>query len=115
MQGTAVTVTIPLLRGTLYHYFPDYKEYYYLPEEDTAMHKSVAGFVDPAHRRKATAQTCYVKKEGVFLPQTDERFLPSFRASFKDRMYWFEYKDLLSTDNDILSSYVHSLVRFSAG
>ena len=115
VQGTAVTVTIPLLRGTLYHYFPDYKEYYYLPEEDTAMHKSVAGFVDPAHRRKATAQTCYVKKEGVFLPQTDERFLPSFRASFKDRMYWFEYKDLLSTDNDILSSYVHSLVRFSAG
>ena len=111
VQGSSVTVTIPFFHGTLYHFFPDYREYYYLPEEDTAIHKSVACFVDPAHRRKATAQNCYVKKEGTFLPQTDERFLPSFRSSFKDRLSWFEYQPRLLEDTDTLSSYVHSLVR----
>ena len=111
VQGSSVTVTIPLFHGTLYHFFPDYKEYYYLPEEDTAMHKSVACFVDPSHRRKATAQNCYVKKEGTFLPQTDERFLPSFRSSFKDPLSWFEYQPRLLEDTDALTSYVHSLVR----
>lgn len=108
-RGTSVTVAIPLMRGTLYHFFPDYKDYYYLPEEDTAIHKSVACFVDPAYRKQAAARNCYVKKEGIFLPQTDERFLPSFRASYEDRTYWFEFTPRLLEDSGALCAYVHSM------
>lgn len=108
--GDTVFITIPLNRRVMYHFFPDYKDYYYLPEEDTAMHKSVACFVDPSHRQKATAQNCYVKKEGIFLPQTEERFLPSFRSSYKDRISWFEYQSDLTQDEEAFSSYIHSLI-----
>ena len=109
-HGDTVFITIPLNRRVMYHFFPDYKDYYYLPEEDTAMHKSVACFVDPSHRQKATAQNCYVKKEGIFLPQTEERFLPSFRSSYKDRISWFEYQTDLTQDEEAFSSYIHSLI-----
>lgn len=63
-----LSIQIPLFHGTLYHFYKDYKNYYYLPEEDMAVHKSVGVYVDPKHRRKATASTCYTKKTGTFLP-----------------------------------------------
>lgn len=66
-QDNKFTVTALLIRDTLYHFFPDYKNYYYLPDEDMAIHKSVGTYVDAAHRKQATASTCYVKKEGTFL------------------------------------------------
>ncbi len=62
------TLRIPLYAGTLCHYFSDYKNYFYLPDEDMAVHKSVGSFVDKDHRIPATAANCYVKKEGTFLP-----------------------------------------------
>lgn len=63
-----ISIQIPLYRGTLYHFYKDYKNYFYLPEEDMAVHKSVGAYVDAAHREKATASNCYTKKTGLFLP-----------------------------------------------
>lgn len=77
-----LTITIPLYEGTLCHYYKDYKDYYYLPEEDMAVHKSVGIYVDPAHRRKATAATCYIKKSGLFLP-LPKKFAPGSVPLFK--------------------------------
>ena len=43
---------MPLLEGTLKYYYPDYKNYYYLPLEDEAVHKSVGVYVDrPAGKK----------------------------------------------------------------
>ncbi|MCD8218048.1 MAG: ribonuclease H-like domain-containing protein [Clostridiales bacterium] len=56
-------IRFPLRHGFLKHFFSDCENYYYLPEEDYAIHKSVGAFVDSAHRRKATKRNCYVKKE----------------------------------------------------
>lgn len=53
----------PVYHGTLKHFFPDPENYYYLPEEDTAIHKSVGEYVDPSHRKKASKKNCYIKKE----------------------------------------------------
>lgn len=64
----SITFCVPLYNGTLRHYFDDYKNYYYLPLEDMAVHKSVGIYVDTKHRQKATASNCYIKKEGCFLP-----------------------------------------------
>ena len=68
MSGNEVTIRIPLYKGTLCHFYPDCKNYYYLPEEDEAVHKSVGGYVDKGHRVQATAETCYTKKTGTFMP-----------------------------------------------
>ena len=62
------TLMLPLFRGELKHFYPNPADYYYLPMEDCAMHKSVASFVEKEFRKKATAATCYSKKAGIFLP-----------------------------------------------
>lgn len=56
-----VSVRIPLYQHMARMYYSDYKNYFYLPAEDMAMHKSVAVCVDPAYRKKATPETCYTR------------------------------------------------------
>ncbi len=80
----------------LKYFFPDYKNYYYLPLEDQAVHKSVGAFVDPEHRQKAKAANCYQRRTGTFLPQQKEFFTPAFREVFKSRPYYFEWSECLS-------------------
>lgn len=67
-MGQTAHLQIPVIRDTLKHYFSDYKNYYYLPMEDTAVHKSIAAFVEPCNRVQATKSTCYVKKTEDFIP-----------------------------------------------
>lgn len=59
---------IPYHTGTFTHYFENYRDYYYLPLEDRAVHKSLGEFVDRSARIRATARTACVRKEGRFLP-----------------------------------------------
>ena len=61
-------LSIRVYKGTLKYYYPNYKDYYYLIYEDTAIHKSVGEFVDKDARIKATKETCYTKKDSVFSP-----------------------------------------------
>ena len=63
-----VMVLLPVYSGELKYFYPNPADYYYLPLEDCAMHKSVASFVEKEYRKKATAATCYTKKTGAFLP-----------------------------------------------
>lgn len=80
--GSGLAVSIPLYHGTLHYYYKDYKNYYYLPDEDMAVHKSVGAYVDPGHREKATAANCYTKKTGTFLP-LPKKFAPESAPLFK--------------------------------
>lgn len=54
---------VPLYHGMARLYYLDYKNYFYLPAEDMAIHKSVAAYVDKAHREKAAPENCYTKIE----------------------------------------------------
>lgn len=67
-EGNRLKIRIPVYSGELKYFYPDYKNYFYLPMEDYAIHKSVAQFVDKAYRQKATPYTCYIKKSGKFIP-----------------------------------------------
>ena len=40
-------------------YYQNYKDYYYLPEEDMIVHKSMATGISKEKRRKATKENCY--------------------------------------------------------
>ncbi len=68
-NGT-VMLLLPTVEAELKYFYPNPSDYYYLPLEDCAMHKSVASFVEKEYRKKATAATCYTKKTGTFLPFT---------------------------------------------
>lgn len=110
---TEAVFCIQLLEGTLKYFYPNYKDYYYLPAEDTAVHKSVAAFVAQPHRQKAAANTCYTKKTGVFLPQYREIQTPVFYEKYKDTVSYFE---LPSTDTAWIKNYcMHILAVLKSG
>ena len=107
-----LVLRLPVYDGVLKHFYPDYKNYSYLPAEDTAIHKSVAVYVDKSQRMPATAATCYTKKEGQFLPcfsVPDE--LPLFRENHKDRQCFLLADDLLNSDASVQKEYLSGLLR----
>lgn len=119
LSGDVCEIGIPVREGTLAHYFEDYRNYYYLPEEDRAIHKSVAQFVDKDHRVKAKADTCYVKKQGRFLPvpagaEPDGKAYPVFHETRKEKTGWFELTDelldTLGTGTDAAGRYLRILL-----
>ncbi|MCI7129471.1 MAG: ribonuclease H-like domain-containing protein [Lachnospiraceae bacterium] len=73
--GKHVRLRVPLFQGMARLYYLDYKNYYYLPAEDMAIHKSVATCVDKAYREKATPENCYSKVA------VDDAFLHSDRLA----------------------------------
>lgn len=105
----SVLKRIPTITGELKHFYKDYKNYYYLPAEDTAYHRSVSEFVDKNARVRATARTAYTKKTGTFVPVfngsgVDPNYL--FRRSYEDKQEYLpiEYLDL--SDPRVLCSYI---------
>lgn len=63
-----VSIKLPIRHMEAKYFYENYKDYYYLPAEDCAMHKSVAAYVEKEYRQKATKETCYTKKTASFLP-----------------------------------------------
>lgn len=54
-----IVVGLLVKDGCVKMFFSDYKNYFYLPEEDKAVHKSVGAYVDSHFRQKATRVTAY--------------------------------------------------------
>lgn len=99
---------LPVFEGTLYYFFEDYKNYYYLPKEDQAIHKSVASYVDKEYRQPAKRENCYTKQTGLFLPQPTPRFTPAFRQEYHASLSWFLWKE--ETDPSFWAQYLTCLL-----
>ena len=88
-------------------FFQNYREYYYLPDEDRAIHKSVGAYVDPAHRQKAVKANCYEKMNDCFFKQYGDDIQPAFKEDIKDKAFWFRSGDIGKASKEQL----HSLCR----
>ena len=110
-EGEDLFVSVPIYSGTLKYFYSDYKNYYYLPFEDMAIHKSVAEYIDKNCRQKARASTCYSKKEGCFLMQPYEILSPAFRQEYKDKVCYFSLEELKNTNTSLLCTYIFSLIQ----
>lgn len=104
-SGTEASLKVPLFDGELKYFYANYKDYYYLPAEDTALHKSVSSFVDKQHRTKATPATCYTRKESTYLPEWEPLFLPIFKASYDSKETYFELTDEFKKDREAFAGY----------
>ena len=96
------------------YFYSNYHDYYYLPTEDVALHKSVAGFVDKEHRVNATASTCYTRKFASYLPQWDVLFEPFFKRDYKSRELFFELTDELKKDRLAFCKYASHILTMMA-
>ncbi len=102
---------IPVFYGEMKHYFPNYKDYYYLPEEDTAIHSSVALFVQTENRVKANASNCYTKACGRFLPQFSPLQVPEYQKSEKDKAIFLKLDEDIAKDKSFWNKYLNHLLR----
>ncbi|SFR90798.1 ribonuclease H-like domain-containing protein [Anaeromicropila populeti] len=111
-HDTSFQLEISLIQGELKYFFSNYKEYYYLPEEDTAIHKSVAEFVDKAHRIKAKASNCYTRKAGLFAPQYNGTLEPKFKYAYKDKQSFIEMNSSLMEKEYVRNQYAFSILTY---
>ena len=108
LNGRPAALEIGLYQGELKHFYQDWKDYYYLPAEDTAVHKSIGQFTDRAARQKATPATAYTKKAGSFLPVFCDppAGLPLFQAEYDARPYYLFTGSLNGLDPGFSASYI---------
>lgn len=104
------SISVPIISGELKFFFDNYKEYYYLPVEDMAVHKSVATFVDKNYRVPAKKDTCYLKRNGHFITQLDSGILPGYKKDVKDKETYIELVDSFLQDQDILNAYARHII-----
>lgn len=106
---TAV-LKIQAYEGELKYFYDNYKDYYYLPEEDCAIHKSVAYFVDKNYRVKAKPSNCYIKKQGVFVPQYEILMKPCFKNNYQDKLTFLEVHTDFLLEESNLELYVNHML-----
>lgn len=104
-EGTECSLKVPIFEEELKFFYSNYQDYYYLPEEDVALHKSVAGFVGKEYRIPASAATCYTRKVSRYLPQWDLLFTPFFKRDYKSRELFFELTEELKKNKSAFSAY----------
>lgn len=105
LNGDEGTIRIPIYEGELKYFYSNYKEYYYLPDEDQSIHKSVAEFVDRSYRMQATAATCYTRKPGQFLKQWSDVFIPFFKTDYDSHEIYFELSDYIKRNRTVMTMY----------
>ena len=111
LSGSKVMIKIPAVTGELKYFYADYKDYYYLPAEDQAIHKSIASFVDPAHRQQAKASNCYTRKRGTFLPEWELFKKPFFKKNYEDRQMYFEFLSSYRCSREFFQEYGNYVFR----
>ncbi|MDO5411209.1 MAG: ribonuclease H-like domain-containing protein [Lachnospiraceae bacterium] len=108
--GNTLSLGVHFIEGERKHFYKNYRDYYYLPDEDIAVHKSIAEFVDKAHRKKATKQNCCMKHQGPFLPQPEVLITPEFAEKPNDKITCFLYNGQ-TPDADFANSYLLAVLR----
>lgn len=94
IEKNIIKFLLPIYRGELKHYYENYKDYYYLNDEDYAIHKSIALFVDKNHREKCNKDNCYIKKTSSYLKQYTAIFSPNFKKNRIDTTSYFECNNI---------------------
>ncbi len=111
-EGEEGIIKVPVYEGELKYFYANYKDYFYLPAEDEALHKSVAGFVDKDHRIQATAANCYTRVDSIFLREWDLLFTPFFKKDYASKDLYFEITKERRLDREFFSSYASHVLNY---
>ena len=104
-------LAVPIYDEEMKYFYANYKEYYYLPAEDLALHKTIASYVDKEFREQATAATCYTKKKATFLPQWDVFKEPFFKRDYESKDLFFEVTEELKRDREFFGLYASHVLQ----
>lgn len=109
-------IKINIVEKSLKHFYSNYKDYYYIPSEDKAIHKSVATYIDKDFREKATKENCYVTLNSQFLPvfNLDSVNLTLFKEDYSSNVFFIQMSDFYKITKgeyikDILESTIEKM------
>ena len=85
------TLRLPIIETTLKQFYPDHKNYYYLPAEDTCIYKAAAEQVPPGRRENAKKETCYTKHSGLFIPVLTGSASPILKKDYSSKEKFTPY------------------------
>ena len=85
----------------------------------------VGCYVERQYRRAAKASTCYIKKEGIFLPLPKvqkhfgiqieqypyEKTFPLYKREYKELRYFAEFDDIFSEKNTGIAVYLRDIIK----
>jgi uncharacterized protein YprB with RNaseH-like and TPR domain len=108
----AAYLKVSIYEGELKFFYDNYKEYFYLPAEDQAVHQSLAYYVDKEYRVKAKPSNCYTRKQGLFVPQYENIITPYFKQSYQDKMSFLEIHTDFLLQEENLERYVHHILNY---
>lgn len=97
IKKNRIYVTLNLFDGELCTFLPDYKNYYYLINEDIIVPKSIGESMDKSLRRPAKRHDCKVKKEGQFLAlpsKIDIGTTRTFKPTYESKETYIDILDL---------------------
>ncbi|MCR5300941.1 MAG: ribonuclease H-like domain-containing protein [Lachnospiraceae bacterium] len=92
-ENGRMLIRLPVIHDDMLLFFDNYKDYCYLPEEDTVIPRALAGSLPKNRYQKATRQNCCQKVTGSFLKQPAEIFYPVLKTSYKDKRKYFRFPE----------------------
>jgi len=105
-SGDTLKLTLPQYIGELKYFYPNYRDYFFLPKEDRAVHKKLAAYVEKPYKEPATPDTCYTKMQGTFLPALKCSGFPVFSENRKAERSWHRLED----EDDFILRYIRRLL-----
>lgn len=110
-DGIDGILKVPLFEEEMKYFYSNYRDYYYLPNEDMAVHKSVAEFIEKDHKQPATAANCYTRKSSTYLPQWDVLFDPFYKRDYRDPSLFFELTNEFKTSRESFNKYAEHILQ----
>lgn len=106
-------LSVPIVDIELKLFYENYRDYWYLPAEDNAIHDSIGCFLDKSVKVKATRQSAYTRAAGRFIPLpagiTPDK-VRTFRADYKSKQYYIALSDKEYIDSRIITSYLSAFI-----
>lgn len=112
IMDDTLTLLLSAYTMELKYFYSNYKDYFYLPAEDTAIHKSVASYVDKEFRQKATKDTCYIKQSGLFLPAYSSELYPLFRENLQAKEQFLLLNEDFFSNDKLQLLYIQSFLKY---
>lgn len=109
IKNNRIYVTLNLYEGELCTWLPDFKNYYYLIEEDMIIPKALGESMDKNLRRPAKRSDCKVKAEGKYLQLPDRIDIGTTTRIFKES---YENKETFVSINDITDNLLIKITRY---
>ena len=117
LKKDGITVILHPLTGELRHFYPDYKNYCYIPDEDLLIPKVLASTIDKTRLQRATKENCCVRHTGTYLPISDEKGhiffdaadMLTYKKSHLDKQLFIEI-DTNEISKEFIRSYIASLI-----